>query len=88
MSQPVAIITGATGGMGRASAKLFAEDHHLIRADISEQEKTHMGSASSECNFRLKSTPHNGEREMRELFRCPLALSILPWVVWNRKSLP
>ncbi|MGI9296043.1 MAG: SDR family oxidoreductase [Pseudomonadales bacterium] len=35
MSKPVAIITGATGGMGLASARLFAQDHHVVLCDLS-----------------------------------------------------
>lgn len=35
MNQPIAIITGATGGMGRAIASLFSSDHQLLLADVS-----------------------------------------------------
>lgn len=37
MSKPVAIITGAAGGMGTATALRFAENYNLVLADVSEE---------------------------------------------------
>lgn len=37
MSKSVAIITGATGGMGMACSRLFAENHRLVLCDLSEE---------------------------------------------------
>lgn len=36
MTKPVAIITGATGGMGLACTELFAKDHQLLLSDVSQ----------------------------------------------------
>ena len=37
MSKPVAIITGAAGGMGIATAMLFADEYQLVLSDISQE---------------------------------------------------
>lgn len=37
MTKPVAIITGAAGGMGEACVELYAQDHQVIASDVSAE---------------------------------------------------